>query len=94
MFVSSHLSQAFPSTTQGAASLQTDQADMTYGQDYADGAHDCEAELSRDVLAVLQGVRQAPVILKRVDHTQRHFLFVFSPNEEAAATRKHRKRAS
>lgn len=51
-----------------------------------------KSELPRDVPAGLQGVRQAPMILERVDHTQHHFLF-FSPRE-AAATRIHRKCAS
>lgn len=65
-FLSDFWSDMLPSSTE--------QRGTTHNEDKEDDCHDNQAELSRDVLAVLQGVRQAPVVLKRVDHPQHHFL--------------------
>lgn len=47
----------------------------THEEDEEDEPHDDEAELPRDVLAVPQGVCEAPVVLERANNTQHHFLF-------------------
>ncbi len=50
---------------------------LTHDENEEDDTHDDEAQLPRDVLAVLKGERKAPVVLEGADDAQHHFLFHF-----------------
>jgi len=69
------------------ASLFPLRGKTTHEEDEEDDTHDDETELPGDVLAVLKGVREAPVVLERADDAQHHFLWASETRPTGASSR-------